>query len=456
MRQGFLATTLVAVAIAVLAAQTVGGVFAQNAARVLFVVLCIVGLRTNTVRESLLLCVALLLGVVLCQSESGWLVLLAGIDLAAYFASFIALLTALKIAAERSASILTVGRYLIKQPTGRRFIATASGGHALGVFLNFGAISLMAPLIQSATIRADGTVDQDLERRQMSALLRGFAWILLWAPTTLTQTVLLTLFTEIELGKLVVLGLATSVLMMGIGFAYDRFEWRAHTMQRNVQVAPDLPKRAFLRLALVCTVLIGTTAALQIGLGYNTALSLMFVAPSVTVFWFAFQRGEKTALTTQLAHFWPALESNAQVLTRAAIALGLSGFIGRALAEILPVARLAKDIDLSALPGWLFLAALPVLITLGGQVALSPIIIVVFIGQVVQTFPSLPAAPTHIVFALSAGWAISMFASPNATATLLISATSKIPPTTLTWRWNLKYAAICYAVLVAMFVMLEH
>ena len=189
MRQGFLATTLVAVAIAVLAAQTVGGVFAQNAARVLFVVLCIVGLRTNTVRESLLLCFALLLGVVLCQSESGWLVLLAGIDLAAYFASFIALLTALKIAAERSASVLTVGRYLIKQPTGRRFIATASGGHALGVFLNFGAISLMAPLIQSATIRADGTVDQDLERRQMSALLRGFAWILLWAPTTLTQTV---------------------------------------------------------------------------------------------------------------------------------------------------------------------------------------------------------------------------------------------------------------------------
>jgi hypothetical protein len=48
-----------------------------------------------------------------------------------------------------------------------------------------------------------------------------------------------------------------------------------------------------------------------------------------------------------------------------------------------------------------------------------------------------------------------MFASPNATATLLISATSNIPPTTLTWRWNLRYGAICYVVLVGIFAILE-
>ncbi|MEP5152324.1 MAG: hypothetical protein ABJQ89_04855, partial [Planktotalea sp.] len=120
-----------------------------------------------------------------------------------------------------------------------------------------------------------------------------------------------------------------------------------------------------------------------------------------------------------------------------------------------PVAPLVQNIDLGSVPGWLFLACLPILITLGGQIALSPIILVVFIGQVVQSFPTLPADPTHIVFALSAGWAISMFASPNATATLLISATSKIPPTTLTWRWNLRYGLICYIALVGIFILLE-
>lgn len=137
------------------------------------------------------------------------------------------------------------------------------------------------------------------------------------------------------------------------------------------------------------------------------------------------------------------------------MALGLSGFISRVLVGVLPVATITAGLDLSAVPGWVFLAILPILITLGGQIALSPIILVVFIGQVIQAFPTLPAEPTNIVFALSVGWKISMFASPNATAKLLISAASNIPPTTLTRRRNLRYGALCYLVLVVIFAVLE-
>lgn len=450
-----LATTLVLVSIAVLAANTIGGPITQGAARFMFIALCLFGLQASTIREVLLLGAAIILGTIMWRVPESHAALLSAIDLAAYFAAFIALLTALKIAAERSQSVLAVGRYLIRQPSGRRFVATALGGHVLGVFLNFAAVSLMAPLIQSATKNADGTTDHDLERRQMSALLRGFAWILLWAPTTLSQAVLLTLFTEINLGKIVAIGTATSLLMMAIGLAYDRIEWRGHKWPISDQAAPPLPRKAFIRLAIVCFVLIGSTAALQLGAGYTTALSLMFMAPTVTLLWFGLQKPLGTTIRAQYASFWPALEADAGGLARSAIALGLSGFIGRALAEVLPVAALSQHLDLAAMPGWLFLAMLPILITLGGQIALSPIILVVFIGQVVQAFPALPADPTHIVFALSAGWAVAMFTSPNATATLLISATSKIPPTTLTWRWNLRYGAICYVVLVGIFVLLE-
>lgn len=450
-----LAMVLIAVSVAVLMANTLGGPIAGIAERLLFICLCLLGLRTSTIREVLLLCAALILAGLLWRTPDGRSVLPIAIDLAAYFAAFIILLTALKIAAERSQSILAIGRYLIRQPSGRRFIATASGGHILGVFLNFGAVSLMAPLIQSATKHDDGTVNRPLERRQMSALLRGFAWILLWAPTTLSQAVLLTLFTDIDLGKIVTIGIATSLLMMGIGLLYDRFEWRGETRSITTATPPPFPRKAIARVGGVCIALIGSTAALQIGAGFTTALSLMFAAPSVTLLWFALQKPAGIGLAKQLASFWPALENDASGLARSAMALGLSGFIGRALAEVLPVQALTQNLDLTAVPGWLFLAALPLIITLGGQIALSPIILVVFIGQVVQTFPTLPADPTHIVFALSGGWAISMFASPNATATLLISATSKIPPTTLTWRWNLRYGAICYVVLVGIFALLE-
>ncbi|MFY0681027.1 MAG: hypothetical protein JXR13_10675 [Thalassovita sp.] len=311
----------------------------------------------------------------------------------------------------------------------------------------------MAPLIQNAAKGADGIVNTDLERRQISALLRGFAWILLWAPTTLTQTVLLTLFTDISYGKVIGLGMATSLFMMLVGLLFDRFEWRK--MQADTVAAPKFPKAEFGRLSLVCGTLILATAALQISLGYTTALALMFVAPSITLVWYMAQRPQDTKLKTQLSTFWPALTDSAPSLARSAIALGLSGFIGRILAGVIPIESITEVVNLTDVPGWAFLAALPVLVTLGGQVALSPIILVVFIGQVIHALPVLPADPTNIVFALSASWALSMFASPNATATLLISASTKLAPTTLTWAWNLKYGATCYALLVALFILLE-
>ncbi|MCG3268101.1 hypothetical protein [Yoonia sp. I 8.24] len=453
--RALLAIVLIADSAAVLAANTFGGDFAHTVARILFVVLCLLGMKTSTLREMLLFLASLMLAAILWQDPEDHAALFIAMDLAAYFAAFIALLTALKLAAENSQSVLAVGRYLTRQPTGRRFVATATGGHILGVFLNFAAVSLMAPLIQSTTRRSDGSIDHDLERRQMSALLRGFAWILLWAPTTLGQAVLLTLFTDIDHIKIICVGIATSMLMMGIGLAYDRFEWRNSTPPGTEDAPPAWPGTALVRLGCVCATLIGATAVLQITMGFSTALSLMFVAPLVTFIWFTWQKPKGLPLSNQMTLFWQALKTDAAGLTRSAIALGLSGFIGRAVAEVLPLAQMSQHIDLGAIPGWLFLAILPILITLGGQIALSPIILVVFIGQVVQTFPALPADPTHIVFALSAGWAISMFASPNATATLLIAAASKIPPTTLTWRWNLRYGAICYAVLVGIFALLE-
>lgn len=449
-----LAVTLLALSICVLASNTIGGPIAQGAARLLFCLLCLLGLSARSIRETILLVIALALSLLASRTGDGWQAIFAGLDLAAYFATFIALLTALKIVAERSHSVLAVGRYLIGQPTGKRFFATAFGGHLLGIFLNFAAVSLMAPLIQSATKCVDGSINRDLERRQLSALLRGFAWILLWAPTTLSQTVLLTLFDEIDLSRIVSMGIATSVVLIIMGYYYDRFEWR-NLAPMPIQPHPILPLKALVVLTAICATLIGAAAILQVLGGYTTALALMFVAPTVTVIWFMAQKPTGLSVPQQCARFWPVYENNASGLARSAIALGLSGFIGRILAEVVPISTFGNLSDIGNIPGWVFLALLPILITLGGQIALSPIILVVFIGQAIQVLPTLPADPTNIVYALSAGWAISMLASPNATATLLISATSNIPPTTLTWKWNLRYGLLCYLVFVVIFYLLE-
>ena len=69
------------------------------------------------------------------------------LDQGAFFAAFILLMTLLREVAVTSPAVLDLGHFLTSQQPGRRFVATYVGGHLSGVLLNFGAISLLAPLV---------------------------------------------------------------------------------------------------------------------------------------------------------------------------------------------------------------------------------------------------------------------------------------------------------------------
>lgn len=420
--------------------------------RIAFLGLCLMGRQFFTLREATLLGFAIVASVAVWMSGLDLGVLVDGLGLAAFFGAFIGALTVMRDIAARSGSILSVGRYLTTQPPSRRFYSTALGGHLMGVFLNFGAVSLMAPLIQRSAIDADGVPDPVMERRQLSALIRGFAWVLLWAPTTLSQAVLLTIFTDVTWMDIGPLGIFTALGFIILGRLVDRRDWRG-----GDPIGPDgrlpVPWRAILTVGMICTVLIGATLVGTAIFGGSIAQTLMFVAPAVTLGWYFAQTSVADAhsFLGRSRALGPLFGGSARGLARSAVALGLSGFLGRVLGQAVPHDRLAEVMDLSMIPGWLFLAALPVLITLGGQIALSPILLVVFLGEVLGEIAGLPTGQWQILFALSIGWSLSMTASPNATATLLISATCQIPPTTLTWRWNLRYGLLCYAVSLVIF-----
>ncbi|NDR59301.1 hypothetical protein [Aliiruegeria sabulilitoris] len=447
--------TLVVTCAAVLVHLVFGWEPALLAGRIGFVGMCLAAIPRYTLREWALSLLAIGCSVALLLQGGDATKLLYALDLAVFFGCFIALLTLLKEAAECSDSVLQVGRFLTTQPSGRRYYATAFGGHALAVFLNFAAVSLMAPLIQKGAQDNSGRIDPDLERRQISALLRGFSWFVIWAPTSLAQAVLLTLFPGVDWPYLVALGLGTAILMTLLGRALDRYEWR-HAVQTGRSESPPVPRRAFAVLAFVCVSLIGTTVVIEALAGYTIAQSLMLVAPGVTVIWFVLQGApfETDSPLQRFAAFGAVLDEAAPSLLRTAVVLGLSGYIGRTAAYVLPTAEIAQWLELHSVSPWVFLAALPILVTLGGQIALSPILLVVFFGELVHQLPELPADPTLIVFSLSIGWALGMSASPNATATLLVSAICKIPPTTLTWRWNSRYALLCYAAFLVMLTVL--
>lgn len=351
-----------------------------------------------------------------------------------------------------SASVLAVGRWMTRQPPGRRFVATWIGGHLAGILMNFGAVSLLAPLVQRG-VRAEPAVSDDdhrraaiRERRQLSALIRGFAWVICWAPTTLTQAIILDVVPGLEPGRAIVAGVSLSLVMLLLGWAEDRLRWGR---PRPAAGAGPPPLRAVLDLLAVYALLVLGALGMQAALSVSLPQALMTVAPLMLVGWVVSQSlggvigGARARLAAIVGEAIPRLARDAYLL-------GAAGFIGIAAARLAPVPAIAAWTERAGVPGWVLVASLPVLITLGGQVALSPMMMVVFLAAVVSALPTLPAPPEIVAVALGAGWALSMTAAPNATGALLISGATGIPSTVMTWRWNGAYSLAAIALLMGL------
>jgi len=408
------------------------------------------------VREWVLLGVALALTAGLAGGDGGWSAARHALDQGAFFAAFILLMTLLREAATTSPAVQGLGHFLTNQQPGRRFVATYLGGHLSGVLLNFGAISLLAPLIQRG-VRAEPVVTKADERRaaireqrQLSALIRGFAFVITWAPTTLTQAIILGSLPGLNVARVMVLGLAVSGAMLVVGWAEDRLRWGRPRRRALGMPVVRFPGVAARDLGLVALCLVAGTYGARAVLEVTTAQALMLMAPLMLTGWVFTQNagdGAGPGLRALRRRLGEIVSGPLPRMTRDAYLLGVAGFIGAAAARLAPVEAIATRLALESIPPWLFLIALPVLIMAAGNIAVSPIIVVVFLAAVISALPVLPADPDLIAVALGAGWALSMTASPNATGPILLSGITGLPATTLTWRWNGVYSLAALSVL---------
>ena len=379
------------------------------------------------------------------------------LDQATFLAAFIQTMGLLREAAVRSVAIRDVGAYLTRQPPKRRTLAVLFGGHAMGALLNFGAISLLGPLIQNG-VRAtspDPEIAQIRERRQLSALLRGFSWIVVWAPTTVTQALLADTLPGIDGAALAGLGLAMAAFIIGLAWLEDQATWRTTAARlrasgRVVQETSDLPRTAVRNVAGICTLLIGTTLTIRWLAGVATVPALMLTAPVCLVVWIMLQNGPRG--------FAAALKGTGQTLrevaagaipnsARECATLGASGFIGVAAAALVPSDTVAALFGVIQPDAAVLLIVLPLLIVIAGQIALSPIMMVVFLASILSALPEAPADHTLIAFALSCGWAITMTASPNAAGALIMARVTGRSAYEVTWRWNLRFTLLAYGAL---------
>jgi hypothetical protein len=431
-------------------------------------VFCLIGQGYFRLRERLLLGVAVVLTVAEFAVEPEALASVrAGLERASFLAAFMLLLGILRDAAATSPAVQATGRFLTQQPPSRRYSAIAGGSHVLTVLLNMGALSLLAPLIQAGT-RASresgdpGWIADIKERRQFSASLRGFAMVIVWAPTTVTQALLAGLFPESDTIRAILYGLGFAALGLGLGWLEDRLRWAqlrrrmAREGRPPAQATPP-PLGALRDFACVCAALIGLAMLLRWVFAVETVPALMLAAPVLTVAWIFLQhRGEGAGRAAAVTggRVREILGRSVPAASPEAITLAAAGYIGTMLAALVPPELVALAASPEVMPPLLLLALLPLLVVLVVQFALTPIVMAVFLGTALGSLDPLPVDANLLVLALSGGWALAMTASPFAAGALILQRMTGLRATDLTWRWNGLYSLLAYLLLLGWLTLL--
>jgi hypothetical protein len=332
----------------------------------------------------------------------------------------------------------------------------------MATLLNLGTISMLAPLVQSGVdaARASGQPEwmwQAKLRRQISAALRGFALVIVWAPSTVTQAVLLSVVPGADLKMVLLYGIGFAAIMMATGWAEDSIRWRG--LRRRAAAAraaaggpatPPLPTPwgAIARFVSVTVILIALTLLIHYETDHSIVPSLMLAAPIVTLGWAA----EQSIAGGQLDGI---VRRSAPDSSPEAFTLAVAGYIGALLGALAPSEVVTAAIGPEGLPSVALLLIPPVLIVLANQITIPPIITASFVGAAIVSIEPAPVDPNLLVLSLGAGWALCLTASPYAAPPLILSRMMGIPAATITHGWNLVYSAIYFGVLAAWLVLLD-
>ncbi|MEM0923779.1 MAG: hypothetical protein AAGF44_07600 [Pseudomonadota bacterium] len=430
-----------------LAGRALGRVEAEYAAYAAMLGLIPLAAHRLGGREAYLLSLcALVTGAVLWLHPAPGQAISAAFSQAAFLMAFILLLSLIQEAATTSRDVAETGMWLTRQPPGRRCLTLFGGTNLMGVLFNLGVVSLLAPLIRRGVEEAapGDPLNPVRERRQLNAMLRGFAWCVVWSPTAIAPLALLELIDGIDRPRWILLGAGITLAILALAWIEDRIAWR-HLAPRR-RVAAPVPRRAVLGFAAICAVLLGLTLAAMALSGGSVVLGLMLACPVLMLGWLTVQ---------ERARLWPRLTEilgpRLVVSAPLAVTLACSGYLGRAAAQLIPAERLAEAIGLSTLAPPVFLTGLAVSVALFSQFGLSPIMMAVFFGSLLGALPSLPADPTLTALAIASGWGLSMTSSPFATVVLLTARTTGHGGRELTWGWNLPFTLLSILVLAAVF-----
>tara|TARA_R110002060_G_scaffold77360_1_gene88756 strand:+ start:236 stop:1150 length:915 start_codon:yes stop_codon:yes gene_type:complete len=207
-----------------------------------------------------------------------------------FFCIFLIALGLLKEAALSSNSVNLTGHVLLQQHPVRRYALLSFASHILGILMSVGAINLLGTMIQRSLLENKDTVDTRIsstrQRRMMLAVLRGFCSIPLWAPTSITITLLVTTIPNLQWIDIIPYGLYLTLALLLFGIWLDHVQAPKHLRHLVPKISNNFSDlkvsypiiMVVITLALISGLLILTTPLRPIS-------AVLVSAPIVSIVW---------------------------------------------------------------------------------------------------------------------------------------------------------------------------
>ncbi len=387
---------------------------------------------------------------------------MSGVAQASFLMAFMVLLSLLHEAAMTSSSVTDCGQYLTSQRAGKRYLAIFGGTNIMAVLFNLGILSILSPLIQKGLLREQESsqITALKERRQISAMLLGFAWCVVWSPTAIAPLALYELIEGIDRQLWTYYGLAMAVIVCFIGWMADKVQYQALSRRNLAREPVAFPLLPFMKFVVMLALLFVFSASFSYIADDSFVFGLLLSCPIIMVLWFfsqaigfdkpsiissegSVQQTADTKFGYVASHILHVNNVELAKNLRIVVTLAASGYIGRMASFLLPAEKLATMLNLFALPDYILLSCLTLIMIPVSFLGVSPIMMAVFFGSLLGALPVLPADPTLIALAITAGWAVSMTLSPFSTIALMTARLNDKPPSMITFGWHIPFNLAC-------------
>ncbi|WP_227367722.1 hypothetical protein [Halomonas sp. M20] len=378
--------------------------------------------------------------IVLWRIEAPWSLLSDAVGRFAFFATFVAALSLLRLPAYRSRLVRRCGHVMLHQPPARRYPILSLGSGLFGVILNIGVLNLFAGMIEKSNTLAAANgrqwVQRVRRRRMMMALLRGFSLAPLISPMGIGVAVILASMPSVLWRDLAPYAYGAALVIFLIGWLVDQLIG-PHPPRRD----PPLPSSSLRPLGSFSLLLLGIVLlvfTLAYLLDVRLPIATLVGAPLASWAWLAWQRRRLGGLGVIPAAvtFYRQLPWLLGPLSSEVVVLGSAGYAGHLWVALIDPQALANSLTwLVPLGVWnAIFAMLLVLIT--AQVGLNPIVSVTLLAGLLPALDIPGLTPPLIGVSLMVGWALALMSSPLTASMLILSRFTRVSSWRIGYRWN--------------------